>query len=84
MFPNTPQVPPEKKQIPAAGIMIVLLCIATMIARATSPPRKDPTNPINTAVGANGKIAGQSTAGLEFGMYFSEIATNAAVISAMN
>ena len=33
---------------------------------------------------ADGKIAGQSTAGLEFGMYFSEIATNAAVISAIN
>ena len=83
-LPNTPQVPPEKKQMPAAGIMIVLLWNATISAIAARPPRKDPINPTSTAVGANGKIAGQSTAGLEFGMYFSEIATNAAVISAMN
>ena len=37
-----------------------------------------------TAFGANGKIAGQSTAGRASGMSFSEMPTNAAVISAMN
>ena len=64
--------------------MITLLFSATMPAIAARPPKNDPTNPINTAVGANGKIAGQSTAGRELGMNFSEIPTNAAVISAMN
>ena len=73
-----------KKQIPAAGIIITLLWNATIPAIPANPPRNAPTNPIKTAVGANGKIAGQSTAGLEFGMYLSEIATNAAVISAIN
>ncbi len=36
------------------------------------------------AFGANGKIAGQSTAGRAAGTSFSEMPTNAAVISAMN
>ena len=63
---------------------MTLLLHAIMIAIAARPPTNAPTKPINTAVGANGKIAGQSTAGLEFGIYFSEIATKAAVISAIN
>ena len=37
-----------------------------------------------TAFGANGKMAGQSTAGRASGISFSEMPTKAAVISAMN
>ena len=47
---------------------MTLLLHAIMIAIAARPPTNAPTKPINTAVGANGKIAGQSTAGLEFGI----------------
>ena len=49
--------------MPAAGIMMVGLWNATISAIATRPPRKEPMKPIMTAFGANGKIAGQSTAG---------------------
>ena len=70
--------------MPAAGIMMVGLWNATISAIATRPPRKEPMNPIMTAFGSNAKIAGQSTAGRASGMSFSEMPTNAAVISAMN
>ena len=57
---------------------------ATMRAMATRPPRNEPMKPMMTASGANGKMAGQSTAGRASGMSFSEMPTKAAVISAMN
>ena len=79
-----PAVPPEKKQICAAGIMTMGKWNMTIMTIAINPAAYELRKPTKTAVGANGKIVGTSSAGRDPGINLSEIATNAAVISAKN
>lgn len=53
-----------------------------MIIILTIPPAKLEKKPIKTALGAYGKIIGQSNAGFALGTSFSEIPLNAGTISA--
>lgn len=83
-FPKTAAVPPEKKAIWAAGIITTGKWNRTINRTPTKPAEYAHKKPTITAVGANGKTVGTSNAGREFGINFSEIDTNAAVISAKN
>ena len=82
--PKTPMVPPEKKAIPAAGKSTTGEPIAAMANVAVNPPINEVIKPTGTMVGAYWKNTGTSTAGIDPGIYFSEIATKAAVNSAIN
>lgn len=83
-FPNTPAVPPEKKQMCAAGMITTGNLRATIKNTPINPAVYEDKKPTITAVGANGKTVGTSNAGREFGINFSEIETKAAVISDRN
>ena len=83
-LPNTPAVPPEKKHICAAGMITIGLLKIIINTIHNNPDIYALKKPSNTAVGAKGKILGQSKAGLEFLIYFSDIDTNSAVISPIN
>lgn len=70
----------------AAGIITTgnILGNDAIIAIANRPAAYADINPIITAFGAYGNTVGTSSAGREPGIYFSEMITNAAVISAKN
>ncbi len=82
-LPNTPAAPPGKKSIIIGGTMAAHPIAPNISIHIIKIAVAD-INPIITAVGAYGKITGQSSAGLAPGMILVEIPLNAGTISPKN